>query len=91
MSARVKVGLSMCAAFSVMRARSVSSRELRQGAPGRIRTCDTGFRRAVLYPLSYEGAGPDGIVDENVPGFAGCVFDLGFVADLGPGFGVGRS
>lgn len=20
-----------------------------------IRTCDTGFRRAVLYPLSYEG------------------------------------
>jgi hypothetical protein len=26
-------------------------------APGRIRTCDTGFRRAVLYPLSYEGWG----------------------------------
>jgi hypothetical protein len=26
-------------------------------APGRIRTCDTGFRRAVLYPLSYEGEG----------------------------------
>jgi hypothetical protein len=26
-------------------------------APGRIRTCDTGFRRAVLYPLSYEGDG----------------------------------
>ncbi len=26
-------------------------------APGRIRTCDTGFRRAVLYPLSYEGGG----------------------------------
>jgi hypothetical protein len=25
------------------------------GAPGRIRTCDTGFRRAVLYPLSYGG------------------------------------
>lgn len=24
-------------------------------ALGRIRTCDTGFRRAVLYPLSYEG------------------------------------
>lgn len=22
-------------------------------APGRIRTCDTSFRRAVLYPLSY--------------------------------------
>ncbi len=27
------------------------------GAPGRIRTADTGFRRAVLYPLSYEGMG----------------------------------
>ena len=27
----------------------------RVGAPGRIRTCDTRFRRAVLYPLSYEG------------------------------------
>ena len=26
------------------------------GAPGRIRTADTRFRRAVLYPLSYEGA-----------------------------------
>ncbi len=25
------------------------------GAPGRIRTCDTRFRRAVLYPLSYGG------------------------------------
>ena len=24
-------------------------------APGRIRTCDTRFRRAVLYPLSYGG------------------------------------
>jgi hypothetical protein len=29
--------------------------ETSHGAPGRIRTCDTGFRRAVLYPLSYEG------------------------------------
>ena len=25
------------------------------GAPGRIRTCGTRFRRAVLYPLSYGG------------------------------------
>jgi site-specific DNA recombinase len=25
-------------------------------APGRNRTCDTRFRRAVLYPLSYEGS-----------------------------------
>ena len=24
-------------------------------ALGRIRTCDTGFRKPVLYPLSYEG------------------------------------
>ena len=31
-------------------------------APGRIRTCDTRFRRAVLYPLSYEG----GDLSENV-------------------------
>lgn len=30
---------------------------MRKSAPGRIRTCDTGFRRAVLYPLSYEGGG----------------------------------
>lgn len=25
------------------------------GAPGRIRTCDTRIRRPLLYPLSYEG------------------------------------
>lgn len=31
------------------RARQIS------GAPGRIRTVDTRFRRAVLYPLSYGG------------------------------------
>ena len=35
-------------------------------APGRIRTCDTGFRRAVLYPLSYEGEGPAETVDQNL-------------------------
>jgi hypothetical protein len=29
-----------------------------------IRTCDTGFRRAVLYPLSY-GGGPRRIVDQG--------------------------
>lgn len=28
----------------------------RRDAPGRIRTCDTRFRKPVLYPLSYEGA-----------------------------------
>lgn len=33
-------------------------------APGRIRTCDTGFRRAVLYPLSYESGGLADIVAE---------------------------
>ncbi len=27
------------------------------GAPGRNRTCDTRFRKPVLYPLSYEGRG----------------------------------
>ncbi len=27
----------------------------RVSAPGRIRTCDTRFRKPVLYPLSYEG------------------------------------
>ena len=27
------------------------------GAPGPIRTADTRFRRAVLYPLSYGGVG----------------------------------
>ena len=32
-------------------------------APGRIRTCDTRFRRAVLYPLSYEG----GDLSETAP------------------------
>ena len=36
----------------------------RDGAPGRIRTCDTRFRRAVLYPLSYEGGGVTNEVGE---------------------------
>ena len=30
-------------------------KEKNNGAPGPIRTADTRFRRAVLYPLSYEG------------------------------------
>jgi hypothetical protein len=34
--------------------RTICSKE-RVGALGRIRTCDTGFRKPVLYPLSYEG------------------------------------
>ena len=33
----------------------VPFRRVRYGAPGRNRTYDTRFRRAVLYPLSYEG------------------------------------
>jgi hypothetical protein len=32
----------------------------RGGALGQIRTADTRFRRAVLYPLSYEGGGLTG-------------------------------
>jgi hypothetical protein len=28
------------------------------GAPGRIRTCGTRFRKPLLYPLSYEGLRP---------------------------------
>ena len=30
--------------------------QLKPNTPGRIRTCDTRFRKAVLYPLSYGGA-----------------------------------
>jgi hypothetical protein len=29
--------------------------QVKQGAPGRIRTCDARFRKPMLYPLSYEG------------------------------------
>ena len=32
---------------------------VRVRAPGRIRTCDTRFRKPLLYPLSYEGRRPD--------------------------------
>ncbi|CRK53684.1 hypothetical protein RHCRD62_60451 [Rhodococcus sp. RD6.2] len=39
-------------------------------ALGRIRTCDTGFRRAVLYPLSYEGVGSGHV---SVPAALGSV------------------
>ena len=39
-----------------------------KSALGRIRTCDTGFRRAVLYPLSYEGEGQIEIGGENSSG-----------------------
>jgi hypothetical protein len=37
---------------------SITRSTTRFGALGRIRTCDTRFRRAVLYPLSYEGRKP---------------------------------
>ncbi|CAL2057711.1 protein of unknown function [Streptomyces murinus] len=55
-------------------------------APGRIRTCDTRFRRAVLYPLSYEGgARPTGYR-------IGARVDAGFgrVGWVGEGGGVGE-
>jgi hypothetical protein len=32
-----------------------TSNAIFESAPGRIRTCDTRFRKPVLYPLSYEG------------------------------------
>src|SRR5699024_511360 len=37
---------------------TTENRNVHYGAPGRTRTCDTCFRRAVLYPLSYEGLLP---------------------------------
>jgi len=44
---------------SVMRERTAEIISVFQlfsdGAPGRIRTCDTRFRKPMLYPLSYEG------------------------------------
>jgi hypothetical protein len=36
------------------------------GGPGRIRTCDTRFRKPLLYPLSY-GAGRS-TVQQSMPG-----------------------
>ncbi len=36
--------------------RSLIDRGCDLGAPGRNRTCDTRFRKPLLYPLSYEGA-----------------------------------
>lgn len=60
------------------------------GAPGRIRTCDTRFRRAVLYPLSYEGGRcPDSVADASLevrPGCGGraaCLVDLSRAAPPG--------
>ena len=56
-----------------MRVRAVSD-VLRHhtGALGRIRTCDTRFRKPMLYPLSYEGldravAGPEGYFPRPAP------------------------
>lgn len=40
------------------------------GAPGRNRTCDTRFRKPMLYPLSYEGIGCI-VAGSGVPGAAG--------------------
>ena len=54
-----------CARVSAARIRRAASQNQKRrrsrdaagftGAPGRIRTVDTRFRRAVLYPLSYGG------------------------------------
>jgi hypothetical protein len=46
-------------------------RAIARCAPGRIRTCDTRFRRAVLYPLSYEGGGLPKTLSETPVGNAG--------------------
>jgi hypothetical protein len=40
---------------SVSRRETEGSRRGASGAPGRIRTCDTRFRKPLLSPLSYEG------------------------------------
>ncbi len=43
-------------------------RALSWGAPGRNRTCDTRFRKPMLYPLSYGGVDPPlvwALVDES--------------------------
>ena len=34
---------------------SITRTTTTDGALGRIRTCDTRFRKPMLYPLSYEG------------------------------------
>lgn len=36
---------------------------VREGAPERIRTSDTRFRKPLLYPLSYEGGGQGGVAE----------------------------
>ena len=42
------------------------------GAPGRIRTVDTRFRRAVLYPLSYGGMRESLAQDRSLANFGRC-------------------
>jgi hypothetical protein len=49
------------------------AKENRSGAPGRIRTCGTWFRKPLLYPLSYEGLMPPKLIgaegdDVHLPG-----------------------
>ena len=41
------------------------------GALGRIRTCDTRFRKPMLYPLSYEGGMPGRIATNPRPSYRG--------------------
>jgi hypothetical protein len=39
---------------------------MRVSAPGRNRTCDTRFRKPLLYPLSYEGGAAENL-ERNLP------------------------
>ena len=53
LSSRVWLARKICAQSIIMRQEGDASRLQKIGAPERNRTSDTGFRRAVLYPLSY--------------------------------------
>ncbi len=46
-------GEAVAAGVTTLSGRNRRSQRLVYGAPGQIRTADTRFRRAVLYPLSY--------------------------------------
>ncbi len=58
-------------------------------APGRNRTCDTRFRKPMLYPLSYEG-GPARAAEPNVRPAPSVVHSTGRVDDVGPPTGTRR-
>ena len=54
MTAEVRGGANDSVAV-MENAAAIHHKSAPESAPGMIRTCDTGFRRAVLYPLSYGG------------------------------------